>query len=161
MVRSARRLAAAFCIVGVSCLLGASRELSVADPDIVFRHGFEVATCANSVVEVSEACDDGNLWIGDGCSATCQVESGFMCAGAPSVCAATCGDGLKRGAEQCDDGNTAGGDGCSPNCKIDSGFGSVGEPSVCFTSCGDGIKAGNEQCDDGNIVGSDGFSSSC
>lgn len=34
-----------------------------------------------------EQCDDGNPNADDGCSDTCQVETGFVCTGAPSVCA--------------------------------------------------------------------------
>ena len=36
-------------------------------------------TCGNGNVEGTEACDDGNLAAGDGCSPTCTLESGFMC----------------------------------------------------------------------------------
>ena len=37
-----------------------------------------------------EACDDGNTTAGDGCSATCQVESGWTCdPSSPSVCTMT------------------------------------------------------------------------
>lgn len=37
------------------------------------------AQCGNSILDVGEACDDGNVGFGDGCSATCQVESGWFC----------------------------------------------------------------------------------
>lgn len=68
------------------------------------------ATCGDSVVHanLNEACDDGNTTAGDGCSATCTVESGFACNGAPSTCATTCGDGVVAGAEQCDGAALAG-----------------------------------------------------
>ncbi len=33
-------------------------------------------TCGNGIVEAGEQCDDGNTMSGDGCSATCQIESG-------------------------------------------------------------------------------------
>ncbi len=60
-------------------------------------HLFEDDECGNGVTDAGEQCDDGNLVSGDGCSATCRVESCFDCAGAPSVCNAitTCieGDG--------------------------------------------------------------------
>ncbi|MFH1425315.1 MAG: hypothetical protein ABIG28_01110, partial [archaeon] len=42
--------------------------------------------CRDGIVECGEACDDGNTGNGDGCSATCVVESGYTCAGSPSVC---------------------------------------------------------------------------
>jgi fibro-slime domain-containing protein len=35
--------------------------------------------CGNGNVEAGEDCDDGNLASGDGCSATCKVETGFTC----------------------------------------------------------------------------------
>ena len=54
---------------------------------------------------------------GDGCSATCQVEFGFVCTGRPSVCSSTCGDFEQASDEACDDGNTAPNDGCSANCQ--------------------------------------------
>jgi fibro-slime domain-containing protein len=39
--------------------------------------------CGDGIVEPGEACDDGNTTNGDGCSSTCQVESGFSCAQPP------------------------------------------------------------------------------
>jgi cysteine-rich repeat protein len=35
--------------------------------------------CGNSVLETGEACDDGNVASGDGCSTLCLVEDGFEC----------------------------------------------------------------------------------
>ncbi len=35
--------------------------------------------CANNVVEWNESCDDGNLFNGDGCDASCQLEPVFIC----------------------------------------------------------------------------------
>lgn len=42
--------------------------------------------CGNATVEGSEACDDGNVAPGDGCSAVCTVEHLFTCSGVPSAC---------------------------------------------------------------------------
>jgi cysteine-rich repeat protein len=36
--------------------------------------------CGNSVIDPGEQCDDGNDFIGDGCSNTCQIENGWQCA---------------------------------------------------------------------------------
>jgi cysteine-rich repeat protein len=44
------------------------------------------ATCGNGIIEQGETCDDGNTLNGDGCSITCQIESGWTCSGEPSVC---------------------------------------------------------------------------
>lgn len=45
--------------------------------------------CGDGVVDTAdgETCDDTNTTPGDGCSATCTVESGWGCTGQPSVCA--------------------------------------------------------------------------
>jgi cysteine-rich repeat protein len=42
--------------------------------------------CGNGTVESGEQCDDNNLTGGDGCSATCTIESGYTCSGSPSTC---------------------------------------------------------------------------
>src|SRR5262249_22366838 len=50
--------------------------------------------CGNGVVSADEQCDDGNAIGGDGCSASCEIETGWTCNGNPSLCTASCGDGL-------------------------------------------------------------------
>jgi cysteine-rich repeat protein len=50
----------------------------VVDPD--------VSGCGDGVMLGDEACDDGNVVDGDGCSATCTLETGFDCTGVPTVC---------------------------------------------------------------------------
>ncbi len=44
------------------------------------------AVCGDGMIAATEGCDDNNTDPDDGCSATCSVESGYTCAGAPSVC---------------------------------------------------------------------------
>ena len=59
------------------------------------------------MLEVGEACDDGNIVDGDGCDDSCEVEY--------------CGDGvLQHTTETCDDGNTLSEDGCSSTCVIEA-----------------------------------------
>jgi cysteine-rich repeat protein len=48
--------------------------------------GFQGARCGSGTVDDPEACDDGNLVGGDGCSAACAIEPCWGCAGEPSVC---------------------------------------------------------------------------
>jgi fibro-slime domain-containing protein len=119
--------------------------------------------CGNGALEPGESCDDGNVKGGDGCSSTCQLETGWGCAqpGRPCV-AAQCGDGILAGSEQCDDGNTRAADGCSPTCTSETGAVCPPSAGACIPMvCGDGRMTGVEQCDDANARDGDGCSSSC
>ncbi len=91
--------------------------------------------CGDSVVDPGEGCDDGNVFIGDGCSPFCTNE-------------VICGDGDLDLGEGCDDGNRTDGDGCSASC--------IPEPR-----CGDGDITLGEQCDDGGTISGDSCSASC
>lgn len=75
-------------------------------------------TCGNKILDSSESCDDGNTVSGDGCSSSCQTESGFTCTGTPSICVnGYCGDGQVSGYESCDNGaSNIGFFGCNTNC---------------------------------------------
>ena len=46
----------------------------------------EAVACGNGAVTGIETCDDGNTTAGDGCSATCQIESGWVCSTPGSPC---------------------------------------------------------------------------
>jgi cysteine-rich repeat protein len=46
-------------------------------------------SCGDGIINGPEACDDGFANGGDGCSATCTLEAGFVCTGAPSRCSTT------------------------------------------------------------------------
>ncbi len=87
--------------------------------------------CGDGTMIAPEACDDGNMTDGDGCTKNCAVEDGYACTGSPSSCKATCGDGLTVGIEQCDDANTDPDDGCAANCTVEDGWTCTGEPSTC------------------------------
>ncbi|MCA9532925.1 MAG: DUF4215 domain-containing protein, partial [Myxococcales bacterium] len=41
--------------------------------------GRAAAACGDFRIDMGEACDDGNVASGDGCSSMCAVESGFVC----------------------------------------------------------------------------------
>jgi cysteine-rich repeat protein len=45
------------------------------------------AACGDGVLQPGETCDDGGNADGDGCAASCTVESCYACAGEPSGCA--------------------------------------------------------------------------
>jgi len=126
--------------------------------------------CGNGILETGEACDDGNLTPGDGCSGVCTLEPGYTCPTPGQLCVPTvmqvCGNGLIEGSEACDDGNTVSGDGCSSICAVEPGWACatpgkpctpINKPSV----CGNGTVESGEQCDDGNTVSGDGCSATC
>lgn len=121
------------------------------------------AECGDGLVHPEEACDDGNLDNGDGCSDQCQVEEFWSCTGEPSVCTHNCGNGVLNAGETCDDGNLDDGDGCSSHCEVEPTYTCTGQPSSCQLSCGNGTVQASEGeiCDDGNRVSGDGCSSSC
>jgi cysteine-rich repeat protein len=62
--------------------------------------------CGDGVVGSGEQCDDGNGASADGCSATCQIEECYTCAGEPSVCTPA------ANTTACDDGNACTDDLC-------------------------------------------------
>ncbi|KAJ1484781.1 hypothetical protein T484DRAFT_1795975, partial [Baffinella frigidus] len=130
---------------------------------------------------ISQGCDDGNTYPGDGCSPECKVEVGAFCigkVGSASTCkVVTCGDGEVHTSndatkvENCDDGNGEGGDGCSDVCQIEPAFRCTDEDdkvSACNkddkvtacnkVECGDGKKqqahdgSSVEACDDSNTA---------
>jgi len=46
------------------------------------------AVCGDGVISTGEQCDDNNTNNGDGCNASCQIESGYWCMLEPSNCSA-------------------------------------------------------------------------
>jgi fibro-slime domain-containing protein len=121
------------------------------------------AKCGNGIVETGEGCDDGNAAGGDGCSAVCQIESGWRCPSANDPCVASrCGDGIVVGAEQCDDGIVDGAHGCTSTCTIVPNAVCPPGGGACIPMvCGDGKVTGTEQCDDGVNDGRHGCSQLC
>ena len=107
-------------------------------------------TCGDGVVSGAETCDDGGTTSGDGCSASCTVESGFTCASAPSSCSTTCGDSITAGSETCDNGDN---NSDAPNAVCRTNCGAL--------RCGDGIQDSGEGCDDGNDNNNDSCLSTC
>ncbi|MBQ4359655.1 MAG: DUF4215 domain-containing protein [Proteobacteria bacterium] len=127
-----------------------------------------VAECGDGKVASTEACDDGNVSDGDGCSADCaRVEAGYVCPPRGGACALDsdqpgpgpgpgpdepeCGDGVIAGSEVCDDGNAEGGDGCSADCRqIENGYACPKAGYDCVSSgCGNKILEDGEECDNG------------
>src|SRR5262249_52966474 len=101
-------------------------------------------------------CDDANIKNNDGCSASCEVESGWVCP-AGALCQPVCGDGLLKGAEECE----AAAPGCV-NCKVKAGYDCGANGTSCvLASCGNGVAERGEGCDDGNKVAGDGCGPTC
>ena len=127
-----------------------------------------VARCGDGVVDVGEACDDGNDVDGDACTNSCALP--------------TCGDGVLQVEEECDAGAANGDDrACTSRCltaRCGDGFVEVGveecdaaarnaDDDACTLAClrnvcGDGrVWAGVEACDDGNTASGDGCRGDC
>ena len=130
--------------------------------------------CGDGIVQPGkEACDDGNTTDGDGCSATCVREEGWLCPATGGTCKQLeCGNGILAAGEGCDDGNLTVGDGCDTTCRPELGYKCIGYNADCKEcvakgvqcmkiSYGDGVLDidGYEACDDHNLVDGDGCSS--
>ncbi len=74
----------------------AVETFSVTDDADPFDIRITRSICGDGVIGGTEACDDGLTNPGDGCSATCTQEAGFICQGTPSSCfnASACGDDI-------------------------------------------------------------------
>ncbi|MBR4984699.1 MAG: DUF4215 domain-containing protein [Proteobacteria bacterium] len=160
-------VACLLCACGFSGCEGGTME-SPGEPSV------DVA-CGNGVVEDGEACDDGNTADGDGCSAACEIESGYTCEGdscSPVEAPDTCGNGSLDVGEACDDGNLVSGDGCMENClAVEKGWECKTPGEKCTQKgsqepeevgeCGDGKLNKGEACDDGNLLSGDGCRADC
>ncbi|MFH1725559.1 MAG: LamG-like jellyroll fold domain-containing protein, partial [Elusimicrobiota bacterium] len=82
------------------------KALSLGEIRSVFEAGVAgmcTPPCGDGALEAPEACDDGNTSNGDGCSAACAVEAGYVCGGEPSVCVADLDqDGVLDNVDACD-----------------------------------------------------------
>jgi cysteine-rich repeat protein len=104
-----------------------------------------------------EACDDGNTASGDGCSATCDIEPGFICTAPGTLChEPRCGDGYQ-------DFITApgGGPATAGAANGTGGTGGGGAFPAAGGSAGAGGAGSFEGCDDGNTASGDGCSATC
>lgn len=94
-----------------------------------------------------EACDDGNLQDGDGCSAKCTIEENYVCTNftyfVDSCCAtlALCGNGIQDPCEECDDGNRRSNDGCNYECEIEKLY-------QCRDGCNGPLCHSEDKCDE-------------
>jgi fibro-slime domain-containing protein len=119
-----------------------------------------IKQCGNGTRTPEEACDDSNTEDGDGCSSTCEIESGWRCS--TQGCRTVCGDNMLRGNESCEDGNSMSGDGCSAGCGIEPGSACPTLGAACVAAvCGNATLEGGEGCDDGNVIGGDGCGPTC
>lgn len=112
--------------------------------------------CGDGIVQQDqgETCDDGNSIDGDGCSSTCQIESGFTCSVQGLACQRipVCGDGFISSGEVCDEGSAPASGGCTDNCTTqDPHYLCVaGQTCQLMGVCGDGIVWPlTEECDEG------------
>ena len=85
------------------------------------KYNFACTKCGNSIFISGdgEQCDDGNDSNGDGCSSSCQIETGYSCdtQSNPLSSCDLCGNNKRGGTEGCDDG-TDDDEGCAPGCQM-------------------------------------------
>jgi cysteine-rich repeat protein len=137
---------------------------------------YDLPLWGDKVVEDTEVWDDGRADDADGCSSTCQIESGYdiewLCRYSWTYQGAAVGsvwhlivwgDSLRDTGETCDDGNTSNGDGWSSTCTLEIGWnwagGSSSTPDTCSEVWGDGKVVGTEVWDDGDSSDGNGCSS--
>lgn len=119
------------CTAVLCPVLGVISTLPDTDGNGIPNH---LQACADGYKVAAEGCDDGNTTAGDGCSATCGVETGYICEGTPlSVCTILCGDSIVLSPEICDDGNDTSGDGCDATCQTEAGFTCPTNGGQCLT----------------------------
>lgn len=147
---------------------------------------FRLPICGDGWLVTGEACDDGvqcedgtpctddpdvcagigdescQTRSGDGCTADCEQEDGYICFTPGEPCLeVVCGDGVRAPGEQCDDNDARSGDGCSSSCTLESGWVCPIPAEECVPKCGDGILTDFEQCEDGDARSGDGCSAAC
>jgi uncharacterized protein (TIGR03382 family) len=148
---------------------GISTTLRTNDPDVTSpprsdqpprENLTQVTICGNGAVEANEGCDDGNAMDGDGCNASCLIESiedvGDCliddCTPPPADCVPGSAD-----CPRCNDGD----DGLTGDASCASGFCSnVGGVDVC-TDCGNGQIDDREGCDNPGRADSAECTASC
>jgi fibro-slime domain-containing protein len=134
---------------------GCSADCKTQDPGYTCEPGekcVQVLVCGNRRIETGETCDPPNP--DNGCSVTCETETGWRCVPGSCTKLPYCGDGIVQSnlGEKCDEGKYQGSPGCSRDCKTqDSSCACVpGQACVCEKAvCGDGIVQTGEQCDQG------------
>jgi len=118
--------------------------------------------CGDKTIEAGEDCEDGNVADGDGCSAQCLREPGYICLNPGEACILeVCGDGSRTASETCDDANAVPGDGCDGACQVEGGWVCPSPGAACLPRCGDGLVVGSERCDDANVTAGDGCGPNC
>jgi cysteine-rich repeat protein len=104
---------------------------------------FRGSHCGNGILDPGEQCDDGNLFEGDCCSATCQFEErGSRCPDDSNSCTDDLCDGRGvcahiHNTASCDDGND-----CTVGDMCAAGQCVPGQPAPSGTPCGERILPG-------------------
>ncbi|MBI5486991.1 MAG: DUF4215 domain-containing protein [Deltaproteobacteria bacterium] len=114
-------------------------------------------SCGDGVLDVGEACDDGNILAGDGCEPDCT----FTCSSG-----ADCDDLVFcNGVETCSASHVCVPGSAQPegtSCTTAPGAAGACHGGLCVpVTCGDGVADPGEACDDGNAVSGDGCEADC
>ena len=66
-----------------SSLISGTAKDAVNNVSLTGHSNLAVSICGNLSVNPGETCDDGNTIAGDGCSAVCTLETGYVCSNGP------------------------------------------------------------------------------
>ncbi|MFY1831986.1 FG-GAP-like repeat-containing protein [Myxococcus fulvus] len=105
------------------------------------------AVCGDGVLGGFEVCDDGNQLSGDGCNSVCQVEPGYTCTGAPTVC--TDIDECAAGTDNCNENATCTNIGGSFTCACNAGYEGDGVTCTNIDECAANPCLNGGTCTDG------------
>jgi len=110
--------------------------------------------CGNGRIETGESCDPPKP--GNGCTATCQTETGWRCKPGSCYRSPYCGDGIVQAnlGEVCDQGTHQGSPGCSADCRTQDGICACTPGAQCtcdITFCDAGTCTDAPRCGDGKV----------
>lgn len=119
----------------------------------------DYTVCGNGVIELGETCDDGNNKSGDGCSSSCQIETGYICpvVNAPCMDIDECTVGNVTCGANASCVNTPG----SYHCTCNAGYEGDGTTcAACTTGHYNDVAGGScKACEDGFYANQEGATS--
>ncbi len=124
---------------------GVDYTVTATDGSNVNTSVFDVSFCGNGSIDGAEACDDGNMAPGDGCSDSCVIESGFSCPTVGVLCVANVDECANAADNNCDVNATCTDTLTSFTCACNSGY--TGDGVTCVMGDVDECATNMDNCD--------------